>query len=94
MVFLLILYEVTSCYNYCNHLGQNKEWNQFVNSRISRWKKMITFWLVDWKYPVIVVTYEQLKQQTSYELKKMLGFIGLHELSLQRIQERLGQGYG
>ena len=93
-VLLLLLYKrVSSYYNYCIHLGQNKEWNQFVNSRISRWKKMITFWLVDWQHPVIVVTYEQLKEQTSHEIKKMLDFIGLHELSLQEIQARLGQGY-
>ena len=54
---------------------------------------MIAFWLVDWQHPVIVVTYEQLKEQTSHEIKKMLDFIGLHELSLQEIQARLGQGY-
>ena len=93
MVLLLILYKVSSYYNRCNHLGQNKEWNHFVNSRISKWKKVIAFWLVDWHKPVIVVTYEQLKQQTSYEIKKILDFIGLQELSLQVIQSRLGQGY-
>ena len=60
-----------------------------------KWKKKVTFWLNVKEYPVLFVGYENLKNNTYTELKRMLDFIG-HPYSDDDILcavKRAGEGF-
>jgi hypothetical protein len=57
------------------HFGSNVQWVEFVNSKIKQWKAMINYWLVEWTKPVLVVTYEQMKNNTFNQIKRILHFL-------------------
>ena len=62
--------------NYCVFLVNNPAWNKEVKKRSQDWKVHITQWLNVTQIPVLVVGFENLKNDTYTELKRMLDFLG------------------
>ena len=54
----------------------NLAWNRLIKQRFQQWKAHITQWLKVTKVPVLVVGFENLKNDTYTELKRMLDFLG------------------
>lgn len=52
------------------------DWNDFVLTEITRWQQIVFAWLiVDEKYPLLVIKYEDLLQSPTEQLTKMLDFL-------------------
>ena len=54
----------------------NPAWDRKVKQKFQQWKVHITQWLKVAKIPVLVVGFENLKNDTYTELKRMLDFLG------------------
>ena len=73
-----------------NHEG----WNAHVEEKGKRWSDHITGWIISGKdNPFHIVQYEDLKNDTVKEMKKVMDFLGFSHLSEADIAERLDQGY-
>eukprot|EP00731_Ephydatia_muelleri_P015677 Em0009g101a len=58
------------------YFGTNKEWDKFVHDKAELWLAMLKQYLVtNWHHPVLVVSYELLRNDTSRELRRMLDFL-------------------
>jgi len=55
-------------------VGDNTEWKRKVNELAPKWQKYVNYCLQRTDIPVLVVSYEQLKQDLYGELKRMLDF--------------------
>ena len=65
MYTILILYTVSD------------SWNEFLHTYMTQWTSRITKWVLanDPTHPVLVVRYEDLKQDTVREIERMLDFL-------------------
>ena len=94
----LISYKSTLIYHLYHRVtifvltGTNREWNEFVNTRIKKWKNMIEFWLIRWAHPLLVVQYEHLKQNTFETVNNILNFISYH-VNQKELNTKLKNGY-
>ena len=63
------------------HAGNNSGWNSFVLRRAHLWKEMIDNWVINTakshKHRVLVVMYEDLKNNEDEEIKRMIKFLQL-----------------
>ena len=67
--------------------GTNKEWDKFVREKAPLWLAMMKqFLVINWHHPVLVVSYELLRNDTSQELRRMLDFLQVtyDQASLER----------
>lgn len=56
--------------------GTNKDWDKFVREKTVLWLAMLKQYLVtNWHHPVLVISYELLRNDTSHELRRMLDFL-------------------
>ena len=74
-------------------LGENKEWRNFVNIRIYQWSKMLRYWLVNSTRPVLIVKYEDMKQDPVLQVKRILHFIKYHHLTDEELKIKLKDGF-
>lgn len=61
-------------------VGANKKWNSFVQYQAKRWQEILRHWLIEGRETgrkVLVVHYEQLKQDRDVQLKRILSFLGI-----------------
>ena len=54
----------------------NSAWNRLVKQKFQGWKAHVTQWVMVTKTPVLIVGFENLKNDTYTELKRMLDFLG------------------
>lgn len=72
----------------------NKDWDYFVQEQGKRWRDHVSGWIIAGKHnPFHIIRYEDLKNDTVKELKKILDFLGFLHISEADIEERLGDGY-
>lgn len=68
-------------------------WNEFVYKQTPRWESTIIKWFIfNDDYPVLVVKYEALKNDTFSEVERMLKFMNI-EYDSKKMKEKLGSGY-
>ena len=60
----------------CVFVVNNSAWYREVRRRSLEWKAHVTQWLKVTKVPILVVGFENLKNDTYTELKRMLDFLG------------------
>ena len=63
-------------FTFCVFVVNNSAWDRTVKSKFQQWKTHITRWLKVTNTPVLVVGFENLKNNTFTELKRMLDFLG------------------
>ncbi|XP_011405846.2 PREDICTED: WSCD family member CG9164-like [Amphimedon queenslandica] len=73
--------------------GENKEWDRFVNIKINWWSKLIQYWVVNSSVPVLVVKFEDLKQDPVQEVKRILDFINYHQLTVEELSLKMKDGF-
>ena len=72
----------------------NKDWDHFVQEKGKRWSDHVRGWIITGKNnPFHIVRYEDLKNDTVKEMKKVVDFLGFPHISEADIEERLGEGY-
>ena len=59
-----------------SYLANTTGWAYKVKKVSTKWKNIVSAWIGKKEYPVLVIGYENLVQNTYGELKKMLDFIG------------------
>ena len=57
-----------------NFVGDNSEWKRTMTEFATKWQEHVSYWLQRRDIPVLVVSYERLKQNLYGELKRMLDF--------------------
>ena len=66
----------TRTMSYCYYTGTNSDWNDFVHEQALIWERTVLAWVSNnHNHPVLVVKYEDLKNETVAELKRMLDFL-------------------
>ena len=77
----------------CYITGENFKWGKFVRHQMLRWRSIIKYWLIfNRKNPVLVVTYEVLKNQIDSEVIRMLKFLNV-EFDKNKLSENLRGGF-
>ena len=71
MLSICVCYSVTYVF-----VVNNPAWDREVKQKFQGWKTHITQWLKVTAIPVLVVGFENLKNDTYTELKRMLDFLG------------------
>ena len=71
----------------------NTEWDQSVDYNIKWWSKMIQYWLVNSTRPVLIVKYEDMKQDPVLQVKRILHFLKYHHLTDEELRIKLKDGY-
>lgn len=59
-------------------IGSNRDWNRFLLLMCNRWYNLYTRWFasaVENNVPILVVRYEDIKQNKVLEIEKMLKFL-------------------
>ena len=55
-----------------------KEWDQFLKDYLNDWKTRLQLWVIEQdEYPVHILRYENLKNNTLHEIKRTLDFLGV-----------------
>ena len=54
----------------------NPAWDREVKSKFHLWKVHVTQWLKKTNFPVLIVGFDNLRNDTYTELKRMLDFLG------------------
>ena len=58
------------------YIGNNTKWEKNVFQQTQRWQLMIRNWVINNNHhPVLIVKYEELKDSTLPEVKRMLDFL-------------------
>lgn len=75
-------------------VGRNADWKEYVIRMTDRWKRHISGWLINGYYnPIHIVKYESLKENTSFEMAKVIEiFLGM-KMSLEYINSKISMGY-
>ena len=62
-----------------SHSGSYKDWNLFVSDKIQKWVKEFN-WLIDCPddRDVILIRYEDLKENAASEIGRILDFLSFH----------------
>ena len=77
-----------------SHIGYNQDWNAFVHTQAVEWQKTVLGWTVNSAgHSVVVVKYEDMKTNTSKELRRMLHFLQVPYTETQ-FQSVVTRGYG
>lgn len=72
--------------------GRNNLWDEFVQKQMTRWQDTIKNWLLfNTEHPVLVVTYEDLKNDAYAEVERMLPFLNVRHNSTT-LRERISNG--
>ena len=75
------------------HAGENRKWNVSVHRKAVKWQQTILAWVVNnMGHPVIVIRYEDMKTNTSRELRRMLDFLQVPYAEAQ-FQRVVNSGY-
>ena len=77
------------------HAGDNKEWDDYIRAIGERWKKTILMWYGSahtLHYPILVVRYEDLKQDSLGQVLRMLNFLNV-EYDKAEVERRLQNGF-
>ena len=73
--------------------GDNPRWNAFVYDQSQRWFTMLENWISkNRKHPVLLVKYEDLKNDTAMEIQKILDFLDI-SYSTEDLQRQLSGGF-
>ena len=64
-----------------------------MNIKINWWSKLIQYWLVNSSIPVLVVKFEDLKQDPVREVKRILDFINYHQLTQEELSLKIKDGF-
>ena len=64
-----------------------------MNIKINWWSKQIQYWLVNSSVPVLVVKFEDLKQDPVREVKRILDFINYHQLTQEELSLKIKDGF-
>lgn len=59
---------------------------------MGRWQKGIESWLIEYREPVLVVQYEDLKENTSAQITKMLKFLNV-DYNSSTLNQKLSKGF-
>jgi len=62
----------------CINVGNNYDWNQFIVTRMEVFYALYHYWLVDVNIPVLVIKYEDMLEDVSANLRRMLDFLKVH----------------
>ena len=54
---------------------------------------MLRYWLVNSTRPVLIVKYEDMKQDPALQVKRILHFINYHHLTDEELKIKLKDGY-
>ena len=75
------------------HTGSNITWNAFVLEQTPIWERTVLAWVLNnHRHPVLVIKYEDLKNNTEEEIEKMLDFLQV-PYSRSRLREVVTRGY-
>lgn len=77
------------------HIGNNSRWNTYVLRRAHHWREMIENWVISAKarkHRVLVVMYEDLKNNEVAQIKRMLNFLHVN-YSIDVLKTRLSQNF-
>ena len=75
-------------------IENNEDWDRYIRVKGKRWRDHVSGWIIAGKdNPFHIVRYEDLKNNTVKEMKKVLDFLGFSHISETDIEERLGEGY-
>lgn len=59
--------------------GENERWQDYVSGQARRWMSMLIRWVIKNRtYPVLLVKYESLQNDTVSQVKRILDFLGVH----------------
>ena len=73
--------------------GNNSDWVHFIHQKAIQWKNIIQEWLPVDNHPVLVVHYEDLKNDSFTEVKRMLDFLKF-DYNDAELKEKLSEDYG
>lgn len=79
-----------------DHFGENEKWDTFLYGIVPRWQKTIVKWFVesiDFRKPILVVRYEDLKNDNLAQVERILNFIHF-PFAKEVIEKRLQEDYG
>ncbi|XP_011405847.1 PREDICTED: WSCD family member GA21586-like [Amphimedon queenslandica] len=71
----------------------NKDWDDYLNYHIKWWSKLIRYWVVGSSVPVLVVKFEDLKQDPVQEVKRILDFINYQQLTVEELSLKMKDGF-
>ena len=83
------------CYHFHPFAGANKDWDDYIHSKLMRWPKQIVYLLTEAKLagcPVHILIFEDLKADTVGEMKKLTDFLGF-SYTMEEISARLEDGF-
>ena len=83
------------CYHFHPFAGANKDWNDYIHSKLLRWPQQTVNLLTEAKLagrPVHILIFEDLKADTVGEMKKLTDFLGF-SYTMEEISARLGGGF-
>ena len=73
--------------------GTNTSWNSFVHEQAMIWEQTVLVWITNnHDHPVLIVKYEDIKNNTESELRRMLDFLQV-PYSSSRLKEVVARGY-
>ena len=73
--------------------GTNSSWDDFVREQTTIWERTVLAWVLNnHRHPVLVVKYEDVKNDTETEIAKMLNFLQV-PYSRSRLREVVARGY-
>ena len=71
----------------------NTSWNNFVHEQTMIWEQTVLAWIMNnHDHPVLVVKYEDVKNNTESELRRILDFLQV-PYSSSRLKEVVARGY-
>ena len=76
--------------------GENEKWDTFLYGIVPRWQKTIVKWFVesiDFRKPILVVRYEDLKNDNLAQVERILNFIHF-PFAKEVVEKRLQEDYG
>ena len=77
----------------CFFAGTNSNWNDFVHEQATIWEQTVLAWIANnHNHPVLVVKYEDIKNNTQAEMRRMLDFLQV-PYSSSRLNEVVARGY-
>lgn len=73
--------------------GNNTDWDSYLRSKGRRWLDQVVSWLALAKtHPILVVRYEDIKDDTLGQVKRMLDFLMFHYTE-GTVRRQLEDGY-
>ena len=76
-----------------NHTGTNPKWVEFLREEVPRWQSMMKDWVTSHgRHAILVVKYEDLKKNATFQVKKILNFLQI-PYKKGDVEARLAEGF-